>query len=162
MNAFRELVETSTPSIYRLARAYVGETSAPDVVQDVFLAAWRDLPRLRDPELFRPWLHRIAANRCRSVLRSAARVREISMAAEPTHHGAAAPDFRAAVEARSLVGPAFHALPEDHRALIALHYAARLSIHEIALVLDLPDGTVKSRLNAALTALRATVGSGEA
>lgn len=160
MAAFRELVDSSTPSIYRLARAYVGDASAPDVVQEVFVSAWQELPRLRNPDRFRPWLHRIAVNRCLSVLRRSARVREITTVAE-TSDATAAPDFRRAVEARLIVGPAFRALSEDHRTLIGLHYAARLSIHEIALALEIPEGTVKSRLNAALTALRSSVGKAE-
>ena len=68
-----------TPQIYRIARAMLGESAAPDVVQDVFLAAWRELPRLRDPERFAPWLQRICVNRSRSVLRQRRQVREISL-----------------------------------------------------------------------------------
>jgi RNA polymerase sigma-70 factor (ECF subfamily) len=157
MTAFEEIVVEATPSVYRLARAWVGEASAPDIVQDTFLAAWRELPRLRNPDRFGPWLHRIALNRCRSFHRSQGRVREIAVL-EPSAADPVAPDFRSTVEWDALVEPAFRALSEDHRALLALHYAAGLSLREIALALDLPDGTVKSRLNAALTALRRTVG----
>ena len=162
MTAFEEIVETSTPSIYRLARAWVGEPTASDVVQDVFFAAWRELPRLRDPDAFGPWLHRIAVNRCRSVLRGKVRVREIQVRDDALEQSTAAPDFRTAVETSALVLPAFRALSEDHRAIIALHYAAGLSLREVALVLGIPDGTAKSRLNAALTALRRTMGGRDA
>jgi len=148
------------PAIYRLARAFVGDAAADDLAQDVFVAAWRGLPKLRDPDRFGPWLHRVALNRCRSATRTASRVREIPIgpAAEATSGGT---DFRAAVEARAVVGPAFHRLPDEARALIALHYAAGLSIRECAETLDIAEGTAKSRLNAALERLRHDVARDE-
>ncbi len=158
MTAFETLVDQSTPSVYRLARALVGEAGAADVVQEVFLAVWRELPRLRDPERFGPWLHRIAVNRCRSVLRVRGRVRELPLDDAPIDRMAEQADFRVKVEARAVVEPAFRSLSDDQRALIALHYAAGMSIREVALTLDIREGTAKSRLNAALEALRRSVG----
>jgi RNA polymerase sigma-70 factor (ECF subfamily) len=155
MDAFEQLVTANTPAVYRLARAFSGD-AAEDLAQEVFLAAWRSLPSLRDPERFGPWLYRIALNRCRSQVRGNGRVRAIAMGpsvAEPV----VGTDFCAAVEARAVVGPAFACLSEDARAVIALHYAAGRSIRECAEVLGIPEGTAKSRLNAALASLRATI-----
>ncbi len=157
MDAFEQLVTANTPAVYRLARAYVGDAGAEDLAQDAFLAAWRALPALREPDRFGPWLHRIALNRCRSSVRGNGRVREIQMPPtidEPTASG----DFRTAIEARAVVGTAFARLSDDARAVIALHYAAGWSIRECAEVLGIPEGTAKSRLNAALAALRAEIG----
>ncbi len=160
MDAFEQLVTDNTPAVYRLARAYAGDAGAEDLAQEAFLAAWRALPGLREPDRFGPWLYRIALNRCRSSVRGGGRVREISM--EPTPVEPAAPgDFRTAVEARALVGPAFARLGDDARAVIALHYATGRSISECATVLGIPEGTAKSRLNAALVALRADIGRTE-
>ncbi len=156
--AFEGLVGEHTRDVYRLARAIVGEAAAGDVVQDVFLAAWRDLPRLSHPERFRPWLHRIAVNRCRSLLRARARVREISMQAAGMEASAVSADFRTLVESRAVVGTAYARLSVEHRTVLALHYAAGLTIHEVAEVLGIPTGTAKSRLNAALEALRRKLG----
>jgi RNA polymerase sigma-70 factor (ECF subfamily) len=162
--AFELLVHQHTASVYRLARAIVGETAAPDVVQEAFLAAWRDLPRLRDPDRFRPWLHRIAVNRCRSVLRARGRVREISIEGPAGIEAAGAgtmtlsADFRSLVEARSELAMAYGRLSVDHRTVLALHYAADLSIHEVAEILGVPSGTAKSRLNGALRAMRNKLG----
>jgi RNA polymerase sigma-70 factor, ECF subfamily len=159
MDAFEALVESQTASVYRLARAYVGDAGAPDLAQEVLVAAWRALPGLRDAGAFGPWLHRIAVNRCRSAVRGTGRIREI-----PMDEGVASGtpdrghDGFAAVEARAVVGPAFRRLGEDHRALIALHYAAGLSIRECGETLGIAEGTAKSRLNAALEALRRDVG----
>lgn len=150
-------MQTYTPSIYRLGRAWLGDAAAPDVTQEVFLAAWRELPRLRDPDRFRPWIHRIAVNRCRSMLRGRRHVREIQVDTE-TVDAARSPDFRETIETKTVVAAAFRTLSDDHRTIISLHYAAGLSIREIAETLEIPDGTVKSRLNAALQALRVQVG----
>jgi RNA polymerase sigma-70 factor (ECF subfamily) len=157
MDAFEQLVTANMPAVYRLARAYAGDAGAEDLAQESFLAAWRALPTLREPDRFGPWLHRIALNRSRSSVRGSGRVREIAM--DPTFvEPAASGDFRTAVEARAVVRPAFARLSDDARAVIALHYAAGLSIRECGEVLGIPEGTVKSRLNAALTSLRAEIG----
>ena len=158
MDAFGQLVTAQSAAVYRLARAYVGDASAEDLAQDVFIAAWKALPGLRQPERFGPWLHQIALNRCRSAVRGSARVREIPMDGMTLDHAMDPADGYAPVEARAVVGPVFRRLADDHRAVIALHYAAGLSIGECALVLGIPEGTVKSRLNAALEALRRDVG----
>lgn len=158
MDAFGQLVATQTSAVYRLARTYVGDAGAEDLAQEVFVAAWRALPGLREPDRFGPWLHRIALNRCRSAVRGSARVREIPMDEMTADRAADPADGYGPVEARAVVGPALRRLGEEHRAVIALHYAAGLSLHECAEVLGVPDGTVKSRLNAALEALRRDVG----
>ena len=143
-----------TPAAYRLARTIVGEHAAPDVVQEASVSAWRNLKGLRDAERFGPWLFRIVVNRSRSHLRSQRTVREIAI---DEAMSAAAPDSRPAVEARSVLMPALSRLSSDQKVVIGLHYAAGLSIAEVGLVLGLPAGTVKSRLNAALVKLRMLV-----
>ena len=146
------MVREFTPAIYRVARAIVGESSAPDVVQDVFTSAWRELPKLREPQRFPAWLHRIAVNLSRSSLRSHSRVREVDVAL--MENALTAVDFRPNVEARALLMPVLLALPFDQRSVVALHYAGGLTLAETAQILEIPDGTVKSRLNAALASLR--------
>lgn len=158
MDAYEQLVTTQSASVYRLARAYVGDAGAHDLTQDVFVAAWRALPKLRDVGAFGPWLHRIAVNRCRSAVRGNGRVREIPMDDTMADAAADPRDGYGAAEARAIVGPAFGRLADDQRAVIALHYAAGLSIRECGEVLGVPEGTAKSRLNAALETLRRDVG----
>ena len=158
LDAFDQLVHVHTASAYRLAVAVVGESLARDLVQEAFLAVWQQLPRLRDPERFAPWLHRIVVNRGRSMLRRGRTVREIPVSAfhEATLGGSHA--GLDAAEARAVLAGAFADLSYDQRAVIALHYAAGLSLREAADALDIPTGTVKSRLAAALEALRRRAG----
>jgi RNA polymerase sigma-70 factor (ECF subfamily) len=158
LDAFDQLVHLHTPAAYRIAVAVVGESLARDLVQDAFLAAWQQLPHLRDPDRFAPWLHRIVVNRGRSMLRRGRAVREIPVT--PAHEASlAGPNGGlGAAEARALLSSALAALSFDQRAVIALHYAAGLSLREVAEALDVPVGTAKSRLAGALEALRRSAG----
>ncbi len=160
LDAFDQLVLLHSPAAYRVAVAVVGESLARDLVQDAFLAAWQQLPHLRDPERFVPWLHRIIVNRGRSMLRRGRLVREIPVTA--WHEGTlvAPHDGLGAAEARAVLASTYAALSYDQRAILALHYAAGLSLREVAGALDVPVGTAKSRLAAALEALRKQAGVG--
>ncbi|HYO42753.1 MAG TPA: RNA polymerase sigma factor [Candidatus Limnocylindrales bacterium] len=158
LDAFDEVVLLHAPAAYRAAVAVVGESLARGLVGEAFLVAWQQLPHLRDPEGFVPWLHRIIVNKGRSMLRRGRAVREIPVPA--WHEGTLVTphDGMGAGEARAVLASAFAALPYDQRAVIALHYAVGLSLHEVAEALDVPVGTAKSRLAAALGALRARSG----
>lgn len=156
--AFEELVHEHTPGIYRLTRAIVGEALASDVVQEVFLSAWRELPKLREPDKFRAWLHRVAVNRSRSALRSQRRVRELDIAL--LQGSLPAGDYHSDVETRAALMPVLLSLPFDQRVVVALHYAGGLTLAETANVLGIPEGTVKSRLNAALAIMRRSLSGG--
>lgn len=156
------LVERHIIEVYRLAAAIVDEESARDVTQETFLAAWSQLPRLRQPDAFPGWLRRICANRCRNWLRTTRR----RPSGPSLDHEAlfaqsfpdSAPDFRRGVEARMLLAPAFERLSADQRTLLGLHYSLGLSLSEAADALDVSVGTAKSRLNAALRVLRVALG----
>ena len=155
------LVEQHMSGIYRLAAAIVGEASAPDVAQETFVRAWQELPRLRSPEAFPAWLRRICVNRSRNWLRSQRR-RPVAAPMAMAETSATSPaDFRGPIEARALLEPAFERLNPDQRAVLALHYSLGYSIAESADALGVPEGTAKSRLNAALGVLRSAVGTPE-
>ncbi|MDQ3879980.1 MAG: sigma-70 family RNA polymerase sigma factor [Chloroflexota bacterium] len=156
-------MEQHAVATFRLAAAIVGEFEAADVTQDAFTDAWKQLPRLRQPESFTPWLRRICVNRCRTVLRRAASQRRgPSLDADPrVSIGLAdrAPDFRLAIEARAILEPAYASLNADQRAVLALHYGMGLSLRETAAALGVRTGTAKSRLHAALGVLRRALGA---
>ncbi len=157
-DAFEALVQHFGPDMYRLASAIVGPDDARDVAQEAFIAAWRELPRLRDPELFEPWLRRIVVNRSRNALRGRARRTSVSIDRPgPADRLVGGVDFREAAHARQALDGAFGGLSADQRAVVALHYGAELSIREAAESMGVSLGTAKSRLNAALRRLRAAV-----
>ena len=156
--AFEVLVERHGPDIYRMAAAIVGPDEARDVAQETFIAAWRELPRLRDPDRFESWLRRILVNRSRNALRSRGRRPSVSLSEPGPAHDLAGPvDFRDAADARQALDGAFAALSADQRTVIALHYGAELSISEAAASMGVAAGTAKSRLHAALRRLRTAV-----
>jgi RNA polymerase sigma-70 factor (ECF subfamily) len=158
--AFERLVERHSAETYRLAAAIVGEADARDVAQESLVAAWQQLPRLRDADAFAAWLRRITVNRSRNWLRSRnRRGQATSLEADDTARvGDGRRDFRSAIEARMLLEPAFHALSPDQRAVLALHYSMGYSIAETADALGVRVGTAKSRMSAGLARMRTAIG----
>jgi RNA polymerase sigma-70 factor, ECF subfamily len=153
MEAFEMLVHQHAPALYRLAAGIVGVSDAHDLTQETFTVAWRQLPKLREADRFAQWLRRICVNRCRTHLR-VHRSAPISLEAGGVEGMAGGRDFRDAVHAREIVASAFAALSADQRSVLALHYGLGLSIREAADAMDVRVGTAKSRLNAALRAMR--------
>ncbi len=157
-DAFEALVQHYGPDMYRLAAAIVGPDDARDVAQESFVAAWRELPRLRQTDRFEVWLRRIVVNRSRNALRS--RGRRPTQALESmtvADTASRTPDFRDAVHARQELDAAFATLSADHRAAVVLHYGADLTIRDTAEAMGVAVGTAKSRLNAALGRMRAAM-----
>ena len=150
--AFDRLVVIHLPRTYRIALAILGsEADAGDAVQEAWLAAWRQLPTLRDPARFDGWLDQILVNACRMSLRKRGRVREIRMPdgfeAEASH---GALDH---VLERDALDRAFGRLTVEQRAILVLHHLERRPLSAIAAALVIPVGTAKSRLHAARAAL---------
>ena len=158
-SAFEALLDRWLDQAFRIALAILGrEADARDATQDAFLLAWRELPKLRDPERFDGWLSRIVVNSCRGVRRGRWRVtiREISLDDVPGHAEPAS-EFEAAWGERpaslDAIEHAFERLPVPERAILVLHHLEHRPVVEIAEVLGIPVGTAKSRLFAARRAL---------
>jgi len=147
--------------LYRLALVVAGPELAEDVTQDAFLAAWQQLPRLRDPERFVPWLRRILVNRARDLHRAERRrllSADLAAAAAVVERRPGRADPAPDIDALTDLHQAMAGLSVDQRAVIAIHYLADQSLPEVAAILGIPEGTAKSRLNAALTVLRSRLG----
>lgn len=164
--AFDRLVAPRFSAALRTALAILRvEDDARDAVQDAFVSAWEQLPRLRDAGQFDAWLGRILVNRCRTVLRhrKVVRVREIRIEDEPlgSEPGAGGSSRRepraeggqAGFAEADAVRRAFERLDADARVLLVLHHVEDRPIAEIAAVAGIPEGTVKWRLHAARKAL---------
>ncbi len=150
-------------NLYRIATAMVGAADAHDVTQETLVAAWRQLPRLRDSARFEAWLRQICVNRCRNELRRRARHPEsTNLLADGFEADGGSSTDPASVDRRLAVSDALGVLPATQRAVIVLHYLVGLPLREVAATLAIPEGTVKSRLNAALVQLRAEFPEGEA
>ena len=156
--AFRLLVSRWQTRLRRLVVRLTGNHDAgTDLVQEVWLAIVRGLPRLDDPARFRVWAYRIAAHKCadwvrRRVVRRDAGP-ELKRAAVAALDDSRPPELEQADEVFRLRA-ALRRLPEGLRTTVSLHYLDGLSVSEIAAVFNVPAGTVKSRLHNARAQLR--------
>ena len=158
--AFDGLVGPRIDRLFRMAVAITrNEADARDAVQDACVAAWRELPRLRDRDRFDSWLAQILVNACRMQLRRVQRrtVREIAVEEGP-EEGQPPPGFATRghgelVAEAELIRRAFARLDPEARTLLDLHYQEELPLAEIARLTSAPVGTVKWRLSNARRAL---------
>jgi RNA polymerase sigma-70 factor, ECF subfamily len=159
LEAFESIVRARMDAVYRLTAAILGdEADARDAAQETFVAAWRELPKLRDPARFEAWLRRVAVNASRMTLRARGRrrVREIPSSQVVTLASRWAADRGPAADAARL-DVALRRLDVNQRAILVLHHLDGRPLAEIAEVLGIPVGTAKSRLYHARRALEAAL-----
>ena len=166
-SAFEELFRLFHGTVYNTALQILNDPDdAADVTQDAFLRAWEQLPKLTAPEAFRNWLLTITVNLCRSRLRKPEPATE-SLDEPVETEGVEdegewqlpdeSVDIEEAViqrELARLVRRAVAELPLAFREVVTLHYFEGLDIADIAKILKVPIGTVKSRLARAREQLR--------
>jgi RNA polymerase sigma-70 factor (ECF subfamily) len=147
--ALERLFRRHWPAAHRAAYLIVHDgAAAEDIAQEAFLAAIRALDRFDRRRPFAPWLHRIVVNRAIDWARARSLRREVAAEAAPdtghaTRRDAPSGDLLSALAA----------LSPDHRAVVVLRYLLDYTPGEIAAALDLPRGTVNSRLRRALDGL---------
>ena len=140
-----ELFRRYWPPAYRAAYFVVYDrAAAEDIAQEAFLSALRALDRFDRRRPFGPWLHRIVVNRAIDWSRTRALRRELNV--EPPDAGSLADD----PEMRDELAAALATLSPERRAVVVLRYVLEYTPGEIAELLDLPRGTVNSRLRRAL------------
>lgn len=135
---------------------------AEDLVQEVFLRVLRSIGQYHPARPFKPWLYAVAVNAARDHYKRAETRR--TEALPPDYDAPGEPSPLAAVTAAETwaqVAAAVRALPEPQREVLLLRYSEDLSLAEIAEVLAIPVGTVKSRLSVALGRLRAHLAAEE-
>jgi RNA polymerase sigma-70 factor, ECF subfamily len=153
-DAFSELAAESIGRLFAVARLIVRETEpAEDAVQDALVAAWRDLPSLRDPDRFDAWLHRLLVRACYREARRSRKVARLEIHVTPIELGV--PDEAGSIVARDQLEWGFRRLKPDQRAILVLHFYAGKPLSEVAEILAIPLGTAKSRLHRSIQALRA-------
>jgi len=163
LEAYNELVARHERSVFNVCLRLLRDfAAAEDASQDTFVRAWTNAHTFRGGEV-RPWLLRIATNRCYDILRAKGRRPAGSLDAEPfeiepiwsTQSGDEAPDARALRGELSIhLERALQALPEDQRVAVILSDVQGLSYEEVAAATGAALGTVKSRLSRARARLR--------
>lgn len=152
-DAYAVLVRRHAPVAMRTAALLGAGASSEDVVQEALVKAYRSLDRFRDDRPFRPWLLRIVANEAHNAHRSAVRRSTREQRAwqpellDPT---AEVVDREAKDQLLAAIGR----LPDKLRRVVTCRYLLELDEAETAVVLDVPRGTVKSRLSRGLDRLR--------
>jgi RNA polymerase sigma-70 factor (ECF subfamily) len=158
--AYAILARTRGDTLFGIARRILRDvTLAEDAVQQALVIAWRELPRLRDPDRFDAWLQRLLVHACYAESR---RKRAwLSTIQVLPIDGPAAPDDIASVVDRDEVERGFRRLPPEQRAILVLHHYLGLDSNEIGEVMQIPAGTARSRLHYAHRAMRALLEADE-
>lgn len=163
--AFATLMQRHQARVYSVCLRVVGNPDdAADAAQDAFVMALRKLGQFRGDSAFTTWMHRVAVNACYDVLRKRARQPmlhvvsgEDSPAPEP---GPPHPDHADEVAGTRDAAAALASVPEEFRVALVLADVQDLPYDEIAKVLDVPVGTVKSRVHRGRLALARAMGLG--
>ncbi len=156
-DAFRRLVSRWQGPLRLHARYLVGNSEAArDIAQDAWVDIARTIHKLREPASFRGWAFRIVGHKAADWVRRERRRRQLREEAarnKPEVQDCNARDA-SAEEATSVVRRAINSLPPDRQRIVRLKYLDQLSVPEIAEILGIPTGTVKSRLYHAREQLR--------
>jgi len=147
--ALKTLIGRWQPRLGALAWRLTGQREAArDVVQDAWLAIVRGFKCLDDPAAFRTWAYRIVSHKCADWTRRRVVRRRVTAELHAESRAASDDSCRAAETAddNARVRAVLDSLPEEFRAMLVLYYLEEMNVADIARVLDVPEGTVKSRL----------------
>jgi RNA polymerase sigma-70 factor, ECF subfamily len=155
-DAFGVLARIHGDRLFAIALRILHDSGrSEDAVQQALVQAWHELPRLRDPNRFEPWLHRILINACfeegRRTRAWSSHIRVLPI------DGPAGPDETRHLADRDEIDRGFRRLPPEQRAILVLHHYLGLTPTEIAETLGVPVGTARSRLHYAHRAMRAAL-----
>jgi len=157
-DAFSDLVAASASRQYAVATLILRDRErAHDAVQEALVRAWRGLSALRDPDAWDAWVHRLTVRACFESARRHKRRSLVELPAAPDQPVVEPARRDRAFAERDRVERELGTLPIDQRAVLVLHFYVGLPLTEVAMVLDIPPGTVKSRLHRGLETLRASM-----
>ncbi len=155
-HAYGELVRQHHPGVVNVVYRLCGDAElAQDAAQDTFIQAWLHLPSFRPGSSLRNWLYRIAVNAALDVIRRNAKTSDVPFDDLPLADPQTSPENALLQNERArAVQKAILALPQASRSVLVLREYGELSYQEISAALDIPLGTVMSRLNYARTQLK--------
>jgi RNA polymerase sigma-70 factor (ECF subfamily) len=162
-DAFAQLVRRYEDQVFTMSlRMLSHREDARDLAQEIFLTVFERLDAFRGESTFKTWIYRITVNRCRDELRRRKTVKHTRPGSlvgadgeqlDPPGREPSPEQGARGREAEQLVERAMEELPEELKEIVVLRDVQDLSYDEIARVLDVPVGTVRSRLNRARTRL---------
>jgi len=159
--AFAAIVDGTRAVVCSIALAIVRDAElSRDIAQDVFLAAWRDLAQLRDPDSLLPWLRQLTRNRAYHVMRTERRrlrwidQREVETLTDAVDPRPNASDGLIADDDRRMLAAVLDGLPNESREIVTLYYREGQSTAHVATLLGLSEANVRQRLSRARMTLR--------
>ncbi|GIO08690.1 RNA polymerase subunit sigma-24 [Brevibacillus reuszeri] len=148
LEAFTRLVKKYEQSMYRVSRSILpSENECLDAAQEAIIKAYHSLNTLRDPRFFKSWLMRILVNECHRLVRKTSKL----VLLDDWHEQASFYRFEENIEVQEAV----QLLEDELRLCIVLYYFEDMAIKDISMVLNQPEGTIKSRLSRARKKLSA-------
>lgn len=154
-DAFAALIGAASTRLYALACLILRDPArAEDATQDAFIRAWREVPRLRDPDKFDAWLRRLVVNSCYDEARRTKRRAEVTLFSVIDR---SVIDTSGAIVETDRIERAFRRLPLEQRSVLVLQHYFSLSHTEIAETLGVALGTVKSRVRYGIAAMRSAL-----
>lgn len=155
-DAFAQLASAMLGRSYSIARLILRDPElAQDAVQEAFISAWRDLSGLRDPDKFESWLTRLVVRSCYREAGRRQRFGRFEVEIGSLEPGM--PDESRHIADRDQLERGFRHLDPEQRAILVLHFYQGLPLTDVADVLAIPTGTVKSRLHRSMASIRATL-----
>ncbi len=147
--ALEQLLDRYESKVFRMALAFIKDPArAEDVTQDIFLRLWRALPEYHGRASPGTWLYAIARNTCLSAARSDSYRKTLPLDSAGEPHAVAGQSA-----GDDALGDCVSRLPEIQRTVITLYYLEERRVDEVARMLGMPEGTVKSHLHRARLAL---------
>ena len=158
--AFADLIDAVGGRLHAVAHRILRDIDlAEDATQQTLVAIWRDLPRLRDPARFDAWSYRLLVRACYAEGRRSRQWSpdlRILPADEPSESSGLD-----AIVYHDQLERAMRRLSVDHRTVLVLHHYADIPVDRVAQILEIPVGTVHSRLHHAMRAMRAALDADE-
>lgn len=149
--AFVRIVKDAEDMLYKVASSILqNDEDCADAIQEAILKAYSSITTLRDVRIFKTWMVRIVINCSYEILRKNKKLISMQEWMEP-----ASPDDRSTFEVKD----ALKSLEEDLRVPVTLYYLEEWNVREIAEAMEIPEGTVKSRLSRARLKLSQYLGS---
>jgi RNA polymerase sigma-70 factor (ECF subfamily) len=155
-DAFEQIVNVSFDRCHAVAMRLLRDSQlAEDAVQQAMINVWRDLPRLRDTTRYDAWSYKLLVRACYAEYKRAPKWLP-GIDTDSPREPRSGDDYGAVLD-RDQLERGFRRLSMDHRAVIVLHHYLDLPLDQVGAVLDIPVGTVKSRLHRALDEMRAAL-----
>jgi len=140
--AFVRLIKASESSMYRVAKSFLKtDIECADAIQETILKAFQAIRSIKEPDYFKTWLIRILINVCQRMLKMNKQVIPMAALAERSYEN----KMQQGLE----LWEAVQSLEEELRIIVMLFYIEDVPVKDIALMLDMPEGTIKSRLHRA-------------